>query len=90
MSRATSFASMMQQLSLTVGVGTGALLLHLSVAARGGEHVATGDFATAFFAVALVAASSALVYVPLAADAGAAVSGQPPLLTTPRRSPDRL
>jgi EmrB/QacA subfamily drug resistance transporter len=88
MSRATSFASMMQQLSLTVGVGTGALLLHLSVAARGGEHVATGDFAAAFFAVALVAASSALVYLPLAADAGAAVSGQPPLLTAARRSPD--
>ena len=42
MSRATSFASMMQQLSLTVGVGTGALLLHLSAAARGGEHLATG------------------------------------------------
>ena len=45
MSRATSFASMMQQLSLTVGVGTGALLLHLSAAARGGEHLAAGDFA---------------------------------------------
>ena len=35
MSRATSFASMMQQLSLSIGVGTGALLLHLTVAARG-------------------------------------------------------
>ena len=36
MSRATSFASMVQQLSLSVGVGTGALLLHLTMAARGG------------------------------------------------------
>ena len=88
MSRATSFASMMQQLSLTVGVGTGALLLHLSAAARGGEHLATGDFAAAFFGVAILAAISVLAYVPLAADAGAEVSGQPPLLTD-RRSADR-
>ena len=88
MSRATSFASMMQQLSLTVGVGTGALLLHLSAAARGGEHLATADFAAAFFGVAILAAASALAYVPLAADAGAEVSGQPPLLTD-RRSADR-
>jgi EmrB/QacA subfamily drug resistance transporter len=85
MSRATSFASMMQQLSLTVGVGTGALLLHLSMAARGGEHIATGDFTTAFFAVALVAAASALVYLPLAPNAGAEVSGQPPPLTVTAR-----
>ena len=88
MSRATSFASMMQQLSLTVGVGTGALLLHLSAAARGGERLASADFAAAFFGVAIVAAASVLAYVPLAADAGAEVSGQPPLLTD-WRSPDR-
>ena len=37
MSRATSFASMAQQLSLSAGVGTGAILLHLTMAARGGD-----------------------------------------------------
>jgi EmrB/QacA subfamily drug resistance transporter len=88
LSRATSFASMMQQLSLTVGVATGALLLHLSVAARGGELLASADFAAPFFGVAILAAASVLAYVPLAADAGAEVSGQPPLLTD-RRSADR-
>jgi EmrB/QacA subfamily drug resistance transporter len=80
MSRATSFASMMQQLSLSVGVGTGALLLHLSVATRGGEHLVAADFAPAFFAVALVAALSALVYLPLPPDAGAEVSGRAPVV----------
>jgi MFS family permease len=89
MSRATSFASMMQQLALAVGVGVGALLLQLSVAARGGAQLAAGDFAPAFVAVALLAASSALVYLPLAADAGAEVSGRPPALAA-RRSPDPL
>ncbi len=80
MSRATSFASMMQQLSLSIGVGTGALLLHLTVSARGGDHLAAGDFWPAFFAVGGLAALSALVYLPLAADAGAEVSGRTPLL----------
>jgi hypothetical protein len=75
LSRATSFASMMQQLSLTVGVGTGALLLNLSIAARGDDHIVAADFTAAFFAVALVAALSVLAYLPLAADAGAEVSG---------------
>jgi hypothetical protein len=80
MSRATSFASMMQQLSLSIGVGTGALLLHLSVAMRGGDHLVAADFAPAFFVVALVAALSALVYLPLPPDAGAEVSGRVPVV----------
>jgi hypothetical protein len=62
--------------------------LHLSVVARGGEHLAAPDFAAAFFGVAILAAASVLAYVPLAADAGAEVSGQPPLLTE-RRSAKR-
>ena len=83
MSRATSFASMMQQLSLSVGVGAGALLLHLTVEARGGEQLAAGDFAPAFFTVALVAALSALAYVRLSPDAGAEVSGRMPVVAKP-------
>jgi EmrB/QacA subfamily drug resistance transporter len=85
MSRATSFASMMQQLSLTIGVGTGALLLNLSMAARGDPHLVAGDFTLAFFVVAILAALSALAYVPLAADAGAEVSGRPLALATTDR-----
>jgi EmrB/QacA subfamily drug resistance transporter len=75
MSRATSFASMMQQLSLSVGVGAGALVLHLAVAAGGGGRLAPGDFLPAFLAVAAVSACSALVYLRLPPDAGAEVSG---------------
>ena len=50
MSRATSFASMAQQLSLSVGVGLGAVLLHLTMGARGAATVQPGDFAPAFVA----------------------------------------
>jgi MFS family permease len=75
MSRATSFASVGQQLSLSVGIGAGALLLHLTVAARGVSQLAAQDFAPAFFALGLLAALSALVHLRLRADAGAEVSG---------------
>jgi EmrB/QacA subfamily drug resistance transporter len=82
LSRATSFASMMQQLSLSIGVGTGALLLHVSVAARGAEHVAASDFAPAFFVVALVSALAVLAYLRLPPDAGAEVSGRLPVIAS--------
>jgi EmrB/QacA subfamily drug resistance transporter len=75
MSRATSFASVCQQLSLSVGIGTGALLLHLTVTARGDTHLAAMDFAPAFFALGLLSALSCLVHLQLRPDAGAEVSG---------------
>jgi EmrB/QacA subfamily drug resistance transporter len=78
MSRATSFASVGQQLSLSVGIGTGALILHLTVAARGDTHLTAGDFAPAFFALGLLAALSCLVHARLRPDAGAEVSGHRP------------
>ena len=76
MSRATSFASVGQQLSLSVGVGLGALILHTVVALRGGTHAAAPDFAPAFLIVAGISALAALVFWRLPADAGAEVSGR--------------
>jgi hypothetical protein len=76
MSQATSIASMGQQLALSVGVGTGALLLHLTVAARGGGPIVAGDFAPAFYSVGILSALSCLFQLTLAPDAGAEVSGQ--------------
>ena len=76
MSQATSFASMQQQLSLSVGVGTGALLLHLAMGARGQTELTTGDFASSFFALGLISALSIFAFLPLAPHAGAEVSGQ--------------
>lgn len=75
MSRATSFSSMAQQLSLSVGVGTGALLLHLTLVARSGDALRASDFLPAFIVVGICAAVSALAFVRLPADAGAEVSG---------------
>ncbi len=78
MSRATSFTSMAQQLSLSVGVGSGALLLHATMTARGGSVLHAGDFVPAFLIVGVCAAASALAFVALPGDAGAEVSGHLP------------
>jgi len=70
MSAATSFASMAQQLAASIGVGLGAILLHLTVIARGGADVAANDFIPAFLGVALISAGSPLMFGRLARDAG--------------------
>jgi EmrB/QacA subfamily drug resistance transporter len=75
MSRATSFQSMAQQLSVSIGVGAGALLLHLTLLVAGRATLGADDFAAAFVAVGLIALTSVLFYLPLAREAGAEVSG---------------
>jgi hypothetical protein len=67
---------MAQQLSLSIGAGSGALVLHLAALARGATAPAGGDFTVAFLFAAAMMLMSALAFVPLAADAGAELSGQ--------------
>src|SRR4029079_19720849 len=71
MSHALRFASMQEQLSLSVGVGTGALLLHLAMGARGQTELTTGDFASSFFALGLISALSIFSFQPVARHVGA-------------------
>ncbi len=76
MSQATSLSSTAQQLSVSFGVGLGALILHLTLVARGGAELSPGDFWPAFVIVGLISMVSALVFLPLPADAGESVSGR--------------
>jgi MFS family permease len=76
MSRATSFASVAQQLSLSAGVAMGALVLELQRIGRPDASVGAGDFPLAFVLVAAIAASSALVFARLPKDAGANLSAR--------------
>ncbi len=75
MSAATSLASVAQQLSLSVGVSIAALGLESILAARGGTTLQAADFPVAFLAIGLISASSVLVFLRLAPDAGEQVSG---------------
>jgi EmrB/QacA subfamily drug resistance transporter len=85
MSRATSFTSMMQQLSLSAGVAVGAMVLHATVSA-GGDQITATSFMPAFFTVGLLAMLAALPVLRLPADAGAEVSGHRLVAPTQRLS----
>ena len=75
MSRATSLASVGQQLSLSVGVTLGAAVLDVARGLHAGPLRAS-DFAPAFLLVAAISLSSLLFFRPLPADAGAEMSGR--------------
>jgi MFS family permease len=82
MSRATSLASVGQQLSLSAGVAAGALAVDLSVNWRGESALTAADFAPAFLVVAAISAASAFVFARLSPDAGAEMSGRKPVTAT--------
>jgi EmrB/QacA subfamily drug resistance transporter len=75
MSRGTALASTAQQVSQSIGVAVGALVLNLTLAWRGAPALAADDFWPAFLTVAAIGAVSGLMFLRLERDAGAAVSG---------------
>ena len=76
MSRATSFASVMQQLSLSVGVMLGAGVIEITRQSRGEASLTLGDFQWAFLIVATVSFSSILVFWRLPKEAGSELAGR--------------
>ncbi|MBM3550795.1 MAG: DHA2 family efflux MFS transporter permease subunit [Alphaproteobacteria bacterium] len=81
MSRATSFASVAQQLSLSTGVAIGAAALEAARALRGGGALQAADFAPAFLVVAAISVTAVTQFLRLAPNAGAELVG--------RRAPKR-
>lgn len=79
MSSATSFSSVAQQLSLSLGITVGAFALEAANLYNGGKTLGAGDFWPAFVLVGLISASSALWMIRLKPDAGAEVSGHAPV-----------
>jgi len=76
MSRATSFASVAQQLSLSTGVAIGAAALEATRALRGGGALQAADFTPAFIVVALISMFSVMSFLPLAPNAGDDLTGR--------------
>jgi EmrB/QacA subfamily drug resistance transporter len=76
MSRATSFTSVVQQLSLSAGVAVGALVLEMERMGRPDARVVAEDFVPAFLLVGALAASSALIFMRLPKGAGASLSAR--------------
>jgi hypothetical protein len=76
MASATSFSSVAQQLSLSLGVAFAAFILELAQYLRGEAVLTVADFSFAFLAIAAVSALSIFSFFRLAHDAGAEVSGR--------------
>jgi hypothetical protein len=76
MSRATSFASVSQQMSGAVGVAVAAICVEVIQFGFGDSELQARDLSLAFVLVAIVSSLSVLVFAGLKPDAGAAVSGK--------------
>ncbi|HTV88814.1 MAG TPA: DHA2 family efflux MFS transporter permease subunit [Stellaceae bacterium] len=76
LSRATSFSSMVQQLSQSFGVGTGAVLLYLMLAVHGRAVSSAADFSFALATVGAISMLSVPFFMRMSRDAGAEVSGR--------------
>jgi MFS family permease len=76
LSRATSLTSMAQQLSQSIGVGTGALLLYLMLGIHHTAVSGPADFSFALAAVAILSLLSVPFFLRMSPDAGAEVSGR--------------
>jgi len=78
MSRATSLVAVAQQLSQSVGVAVGALVLETVLRFKEDVTLRAEDFPPAFLLVGLVSASSILLFARMPADAGAEMADRTP------------
>ncbi|HXZ17333.1 MAG TPA: MFS transporter [Roseiarcus sp.] len=78
MSRATSFASVAQQMSGAIGVAVAAVCIQLIQAGFGDVALEARDLSLAFVAVAVISSLSTLIFVSLKPDAGASLAARPP------------
>jgi hypothetical protein len=76
--RSTSVASVIQQMSLGLGVTIAGMLLHLSQSLRGQPQLAWTDFWPAFLIVGLCSVASILITRRMPADGGSSVAGASP------------
>ncbi len=81
MSRATSLVSVAQQLSMSVGVALGALVVETVVRFQDHSAPQASDFPPAFMIVAGVAAASFLIFARMPKDAGAELANRIPAPT---------
>ena len=76
LSRATSLVAVGQQLSISVGVAIGALVVDITLRQRGHAAITAADFQPAFVAVAAIAGCACLVFRRMPADAGGALGAK--------------
>jgi EmrB/QacA subfamily drug resistance transporter len=75
LSRANTLYNMMQQLTLSLGVAVGALMLNLTLRWHSSTVLQAQDFWPAFLGIAGLSLLSMTLFLPLSRDAGAEISG---------------
>ncbi|MBB5459945.1 EmrB/QacA subfamily drug resistance transporter [Paraburkholderia sp. Cpub6] len=76
MSSASTFFSMVQQMTIGLGIAFGAIALHAAVLIHGGHaQLSLADFRVAFLLVAVLVLISMLYFIGIEPDAGCEVSG---------------
>jgi EmrB/QacA subfamily drug resistance transporter len=78
MSRATSLVAVAQQVSISIGVAIGALVVDLTLLARGRTTITAADFQPAYIAIAMISACAFFFFVRLPTDAGAELARRTP------------
>lgn len=73
---ATSMLGAIQQVSIAVGVALAGGILEVGMALAGNQVPTPADFSIAFLAIGAVTISAAFAFLPMAAEAGAEVSGR--------------
>jgi MFS family permease len=76
MSKATSLSSVAQQLALASGVAIAAAVVEMARRFSPADEIGYHVFPPAFFVVAAISAASALIFLRLPVDAGAALAGR--------------
>ena len=79
MSRATSLVAVAQQVSISAGVAVGALVVDLTLWARGHSVITAADFQPAYLTIAVIAGCASFLFARLPADAGAELAQRTPL-----------
>jgi hypothetical protein len=87
MSQATSFSSVIQQLSLSIGVTVGASILETTLTIHGHTNLRAADFPPAFLIVGFLTSLSFFGFATLPPDAGAEVAGRVPAVTAEGEMP---
>ncbi|MCC7267543.1 MAG: MFS transporter [Caulobacteraceae bacterium] len=77
MSRATTMASMCQQLVQSIGIGVAAMLIHVFMVTRGESQLTVAAISPAFVVIGAITLISILFFLPLPANAGDELQDRP-------------
>jgi EmrB/QacA subfamily drug resistance transporter len=84
MSRATSLVAVAQQVSISIGVAIGALVVDLTLLVRGHDTITAADFQPAYLVIAVISGSAVFLFAQMPTDAGAELARRTP---TPAAGP---